>query len=111
LSDQAWRCLLGYAWPGNVRQLLNTLRQAVALAEGGVIELADLPEELLDRAVPARPKVLEQQVEDAEARHLLEVLKRERWNMSLAAEAAGISRSTLYRKMKRYGIVQPNQLG
>ncbi|SMF66948.1 MULTISPECIES: sigma-54-dependent Fis family transcriptional regulator [unclassified Pseudomonas] len=111
LSDEARRCLLGYAWPGNVRQLLNTLRQAVALAEGGVIELADLPEELLNRAVPARPKVLEQQVEDAEARHLLEVLKRERWNMSLAAEAAGISRSTLYRKMKRYGIVQPNQLG
>ncbi|MNJ81869.1 Acetoin catabolism regulatory protein [compost metagenome] len=66
---------------------------------------------MADPAAPARPKVLEQQVEAAEARHLLEVLKRERWNMSAAAEAAGVSRSTLYRKMKRYGIVQPNQLG
>jgi transcriptional regulator of acetoin/glycerol metabolism len=111
LSDEAWRCLLGHAWPGNVRQLLNALRQAVALAEGGLIEVADLPEVVADPAAPARPKVLEQQVEAAEARHLLEVLKRERWNMSAAAEAAGVSRSTLYRKMKRYGIVQPNQLG
>ena len=75
------------------------------------MELAEWPEGLLNRAGPTRPKVLEQQVEEAEARHLLEVLKRERWNMSLAAEAAVISRSTLYRKRKRYGIVQPNQLG
>jgi len=111
LSDEARRCLLGHAWPGNVRQLLNALRQAVALAEGGLIELADLPEELLDCAAPARPMALEQQVEDAEMRHLLEALKRARWNMSAAAEAAGVSRSTLYRKMKRYGIVQPNLLG
>jgi len=111
LSDEARRCLLGHAWPGNVRQLLNALRQAVALAEGGLIELADLPEELLACAAPARPMALEQQVEDAEMRHLLEALKRARWNMSAAAEAAGVSRSTLYRKMKRYGIVQPNLLG
>ena len=54
---------------------------------------------------------LEQQVKDAEMRHLLEALKRARWNMSAAADAAGVSRSTLYRKMKRYGIVQPNLLG
>jgi len=111
LSAEAHRCLLGHAWPGNVRQLLNALRQAVALAEGGVIELADLPRELLDSAAPAQPAALEQQVEDLQMRHLLEVLKRERWNMSAAAQALGISRSTLYRKMKRYGIVQPNLLG
>jgi len=111
LSDEARRCLLGHAWPGNVRQLLNALRQAVALAESAVIELTDLPEALLDQAVPARPVRLEQQIEAVEGRHLLECLKRERWNMSAAAQAAGVSRSTLYRKMKRYGIVPPNQLG
>ncbi|HEK1689231.1 TPA: sigma-54-dependent Fis family transcriptional regulator [Pseudomonas putida] len=111
LSAEAHRCLLEHAWPGNVRQLLNALRQAVALAEGSVIELADLPQELLDSTAPVQPAALEQQVEDLQARHLLEVLKRERWNMSAAAQALGISRSTLYRKMKRYGIVQPNLLG
>ncbi|MFR0713743.1 sigma-54-dependent Fis family transcriptional regulator [Enterobacterales bacterium BD_CKDN230030183-1A_HGKHYDSX7] len=111
LSGEARHCLLGHPWPGNVRQLLNTLRYAVALAEGGVIELADLPEELLDQAGPTTHSALDAQVEDTEARHLLEVLKRERWNMSAAAQAAGISRSTLYRKMKRYGIVQPNLVG
>ena len=111
LSDEARDCLLRYSWPGNVRELLNALRQAVALAEGGVIERADLPEALLEQATVARPMALEQQVEDVEAGHLLQVLKRERWNMSAAAQAAGISRSTLYRKMKRYGILQPNQVG
>ncbi|WP_060507091.1 sigma-54-dependent Fis family transcriptional regulator [Pseudomonas sp. NBRC 111124] len=111
LSDEARDCLLSQAWPGNVRQLLNALRQAVALAEGDVIELADLPEDLLEPVSAARATALEQQVEDLEARHLLAVLRRERWHMSAAAQAAGISRSTLYRKMKRYGIVQPNQQG
>nr|WP_314873019.1 sigma-54-dependent Fis family transcriptional regulator [uncultured Pseudomonas sp.] len=113
LDAEARRCLLGHAWPGNVRQLLNTLRYAVALAEDGVITLGCLPEELLARApqvvVLAQPLRLEEQVEDAEARHLLDVLRRERWNISAAAESAGISRSTLYRKMKRHGIVPPNQ--
>ncbi|QXH44814.1 sigma-54-dependent Fis family transcriptional regulator [Pseudomonas xanthosomatis] len=107
LDDQARRCLLSHPWPGNIRQLLNVLRYAVALAEGGVIGLDCLPEEML--ASPAPPPLLERQVEAAEARHLLELLQRQRWNMSAAAEVAGISRSTLYRKMKLYGIVQPNQ--
>ncbi|MGG5289223.1 sigma-54-dependent Fis family transcriptional regulator [Pseudomonas shirazensis] len=113
LDAEARRCLLGHPWPGNVRQLLNTLRYAVALAEDGVISLGCLPEELLASAprvaVHAQPLRLEAQVEDAEARHLLDVLRREHWNISAAAESAGISRSTLYRKMKRHGIVPPNQ--
>lgn len=111
LSSEARDCLLGYSWPGNVRQLLNALRQAVALAEGDEIGVADLPEELLQPAPAARTQALEQQVEHTEAQHLLAVLQRQRWNMSAAADAAGISRLTLYRKMKRYGIVQPNLLG
>lgn len=112
LSDEARQCLEGYAWPGNVRQLLNTLRYALALAEDGLIECDCLPEELFTRPVarvaPALPLRLGDQVEDAEARHLLGVLRNQRWNISSAAEAAGISRSTLYRKMKRYGIIPPN---
>lgn len=113
LDAEAHRCLLGHPWPGNVRQLLNALRYAAALAENGVISLNCLPEELLASAprtpVLAQPLRLEAQVEDAEARHLLDVLRRERWNISAAADAAGISRSTLYRKMKRHAIVPPNQ--
>nr|WP_314482231.1 sigma-54-dependent Fis family transcriptional regulator [uncultured Pseudomonas sp.] len=116
LSEGARASLLAYPWPGNIRQLLNALRQGAALAEGGRIELADLPAELQGagaKAPRADPDTayLEQTVEVAEADHLLAVLRRTHWNMSAAAQAAGISRSTLYRKMKRHGIVQPNRQG
>ncbi|CAM4064975.1 Acetoin catabolism regulatory protein [Pseudomonas reidholzensis] len=114
LDDQARALLEASPWPGNVRQLLNTLRYAVALAEDGVIDVDCLPEELFARPAPTamanQPLRLEDQVEDAEARHLLTLLRRQHWNISAAAEAAGISRSTLYRKMKRHRIMPPNQL-
>ncbi|WDY55587.1 sigma-54-dependent Fis family transcriptional regulator [Pseudomonas sp. PSKL.D1] len=108
LSAEARQCLMAHEWPGNVRQLLNALRQAVALAEGGVIEKEDLPQELKAVPVATPPVLLGQQCADSEAQHLVALLTRERWNMSAAAEAAGVSRSTLYRKMKRLGVVQPN---
>ncbi|MBA5708532.1 sigma-54-dependent Fis family transcriptional regulator [Pseudomonas fulva] len=116
LSAPAHAALLAYSWPGNIRQLLNALRQGAALAEGGCIELADLPAELQlgqvepSRTICATPQ-LGQQVEEAEADHLLALLRRTQWNMSAAAQAAGISRSTLYRKIRRHGIVQPNRQG
>lgn len=112
LAEPVRHCLSEYGWPGNVRQLLNTLRYAAALAENGIIDMACLPEELLSPAASpaaqARPVRLGEQLGDAEAQHLLAVLRRERWNISAAAQAAGVSRSTLYRKMKRHGIEQPN---
>ncbi|MDR6711019.1 transcriptional regulator of acetoin/glycerol metabolism [Pseudomonas hunanensis] len=111
LSEGARRCLEQHPWPGNVRQLLSSLRYAVALAEDGLIDSDCLPEELVasqGKRLLGQPLRLDDQVDDAEARHLLSVLRREHWNISAAAESAGISRSTLYRKMKRHGIVQPN---
>ncbi|HKS14186.1 MAG TPA: sigma 54-interacting transcriptional regulator, partial [Pseudomonas sp.] len=117
LSPQAHRCLLAQRWPGNVRQLINCLRYAAALAEDGLVELDCLPVELVTPVETAAPVVevtserLEQQLDDAEARHLVKILREQRWNISAAAEAVGISRSTLYRKMKRHGIVSPNLAG
>lgn len=117
LSPEAHRCLLDQRWPGNVRQLINCLRYAAALAEEGCVEIDCLPAELMAVAETAAPVVqvpgerLEQQLDDAEARHLLKVLRDQRWNITAAAEASGISRSTLYRKMKRHGIVAPNLAG
>ncbi|MDE1167805.1 MAG: sigma-54-dependent Fis family transcriptional regulator [Pseudomonas sp.] len=105
-----------YPWPGNVRQLLNTLRYAVALAENGCIGLDCLPQELHAMAAPtwAPPtalKALSQQRDDDEAGHLYSALRQHRWNISAAAHSMGISRSTLYRKMKRHAIVPPNAQG
>ena len=117
LETDARRCLLDYHWPGNIRQLLNSLRYAVALAEDGVIDLDCLPSEVL---APQRPSLpantkplagnLGEQLGDEESRRLLTTLRQRRWNVSAAAADLGISRSTLYRKMKKHGVVAPNDL-
>ncbi|MBA1202723.1 sigma-54-dependent Fis family transcriptional regulator [Pseudomonas capeferrum] len=118
LSTEARAYLIGHPWPGNLRQLINSLRYASALAEGGVIDTSCLPQELLaveplpkQETLPAIHRPLERHLDDSEARQLLLLLRQERWNISATAHAAGISRSTLYRKMKRHGIVPPNQAG
>ncbi|WP_454255516.1 sigma-54-dependent Fis family transcriptional regulator [Pseudomonas sp. Marseille-Q8238] len=116
LDNHARQRLHAYSWPGNIRQLLNCLRYAVALAEDGRIDIDCLPAELQSMSQPALVAEenvsgsLAEQLGDAEARHLYATLREHRWNISGAAEAFGISRSTLYRKMKKHGIVQPNEL-
>jgi transcriptional regulator of acetoin/glycerol metabolism len=115
LNADARQCLIDYPWPGNIRQLLNSLRYAVALAEDGVIDLDCLPGELLAPQALTLPgsaqpltSNLGEQLGSEEARHLLGTLRRQRWNISAAATELGVSRSTLYRKMKKHGVIAPN---
>jgi sigma-54 dependent transcriptional regulator, acetoin dehydrogenase operon transcriptional activator AcoR len=102
--------LLAYAWPGNIRELRNTIRTALALCTDRVIRLGDLPDEVrLCRAdSPGRGGGRHGSdaglLASAERRALLEVMQAEGWNMSRVAAALGISRNTLYRKIKRHGI-------
>ncbi len=116
LDEEARARLLGYGWPGNIRQLLNCLRYAVALAEDGVIDRECLPAELQGAGVavsaPVAPSSnsLAEQLGGDEVRHLYATLRQHQWNITAAAESFGISRSTLYRKMKKHGIVQPNEV-
>ncbi|WP_339515782.1 sigma-54-dependent Fis family transcriptional regulator [Pseudomonas sp. RL_15y_Pfl2_60] len=116
LNSQVRERLQSYAWPGNIRQLLNALRYATALAEHGSIDIDCLPDELRQvtpdapsQLLPSSPSLTEH-VDNAEARHLYEALRQHRWNVSATADAFGVARSTLYRKMKKHGIVQPNEL-
>lgn len=115
LSEAARQCLLVHPWPGNIRQLSSCLRYAAALAEDGFIDVDCLPAELqqVSRNVAPAPlpaNQLASRVENDEARHLHTALREHRWNISAVADAFGVARSTLYRKMKKYGIVQPNEL-
>lgn len=106
-TAQARQCLLEAPWPGNIRQLINALRYAVALAEDGYVDVDCLPAELLQGdayARPASPSV----GSEPPASNLLEILRRHRWNISAAAAELGVARSTLYRQMKKQHLVQPN---
>ncbi|EJM85728.1 transcriptional activator of acetoin/glycerol metabolism [Pseudomonas sp. GM74] len=109
IDGPAREALLGFAWPGNVRQLRNVLRTLAALCEGGRIGLEDLPA-MIRSARPAVAQVIEEPsehpLEDAERLALLSALEQTRWHMTHTAEQLGVSRNTLYRKLRKHGIAR-----
>jgi transcriptional regulator of acetoin/glycerol metabolism len=107
IDGPAREALLGFAWPGNVRQLRNVLRTLAALCDGGRIGLEDLPA-MIRQARPAVAVAVEEPSEhpldDAERLALLNALEHTRWHMTHTAEQLGVSRNTLYRKLRKHGI-------
>ena len=106
LDDDARHALIVYTWPGNIRQLINTLERAKILADDGHITISDLPEELRDPAKQktATPLPSVGSLITLERQHIAEVLQRENGNKSKAAKALGIERRKLYRMMEKHGI-------
>jgi transcriptional regulator of acetoin/glycerol metabolism len=111
IDDEAMQHLLDYPWPGNIRQLRNTLRTAAALCSGDVIHVGNLPHEVIAAGLPAAPHHSSGDVaaplQSAERVALLRELERLHWNISRAASALGVSRNTLYRKMRKHDIALP----
>lgn len=108
IAPAALQRLLAHRWPGNLRELRNVLDYAASLCGEGPIDLDDLPELQVAR-LPARVTAGEcGQDEGPEA--LLRALRAAQWNVSAVARAMGLSRMTLYRRMKRAGIVPPNRV-
>ncbi|MDF1503539.1 sigma-54 dependent transcriptional regulator [Roseisolibacter sp. H3M3-2] len=109
LAPDALEALRRYAWPGNVRELRNVLERAVLLGrEGGVIGRADLAFERGERtqspAAGAAGDWDDLTLEQVEARHIGRVLQLEQGHVERAAQRLGISRSSLYAKIKLYGL-------
>jgi DNA-binding NtrC family response regulator len=99
--------LLRYEWPGNVRELENAMERAVALARGTRVELEDLPEEV--RQVLPKPVLSEgtvQPLEAVEREYILAVLEHNGGNQTRTAEQLKIGSATLYRKLKKYGLIR-----
>ena len=117
-SDDALRCLEGYAWPGNVRELENVVERAVVLARGNTVEVGDLPDKITENAIVLeRPAPGEAAVGDGggegmlrirvgtplaevEQRMLEETLRMTRGNKTLTAKLLGIDPKTVFRKLK-----------
>jgi DNA-binding NtrC family response regulator len=100
-SDEALRSLVEHAWPGNVRELEHVVERAVLMSRTGRIEVEDLG---LRARGPAAPGFEELTLEDAEQHLIRKALDRFDGNVSRAAEALGISRSALYRRLQRYDL-------
>jgi transcriptional regulator of acetoin/glycerol metabolism len=101
--------LAAYDWPGNIRELRNTIRAALAICENNVVRAGDLPSGILQpesNSVGGRPTAADQDISlaGAEREALLRVIEKNDWVMSRVAIQLGISRNTLYRKIKRHGI-------
>ncbi len=104
LRGDAMSALLAYPWPGNIRELRNVLQCALATCEGNEITVHDLPEECLPHAVTrvAVPTAGPEADDD-----LRSLLRRQRWNVSAVARELGVSRPTVYRRMRLQGIEPP----
>jgi DNA-binding NtrC family response regulator len=108
-SERAQYYLIHYDYPGNVRELENAIERAVTLAEGAEITHFDLPPTMREASIPllregnAFPYSETMTIAQLEAEHIRRVLTHYSGNTTKAARSLGISRSTLWRKMKEYG--------
>ena len=107
-TDDAMATLQRYRWPGNVRELQNVIERAVLLGKEGVIGVDDLPSSLMAAGTvnvePIAGRTLKQALESPERQIIREVLESNNWNRNATADALGINRTTLYKKMKRLGL-------
>ena len=108
VSPETLHVLVNHDYPGNVRELEHIIEHAFILCPGGMIQRDHLPETL--RAVEAAP---EQKgtgdLRDLEARFLQETLRRHGWNRAAVAKELGIHKTTLWRKIKQFGLSLPDR--
>jgi len=120
LSDEALRTMMRHDWPGNVRELENSVERACAMSSGPILHLGDLPTQLQNQGLEARqsaaPRVDQAGEGDAPEVRTLADLEREailgairtlNGDKLQAAKLLGIGKTTLYRKLKEYGIGDP----
>ena len=100
-DESAIKALLAHLWPGNVRELDHAVERAVLMAQGETVRAADLG---LRAGRDGPPRIEEMSLEDVEALLVKKALARFNGNVSHAANALGLSRSALYRRLQRYGL-------
>ncbi|MDR3724141.1 MAG: sigma-54 dependent transcriptional regulator [Terracidiphilus sp.] len=121
LSDEVLRTMMHYDWPGNVRELENSVERACALSSGPILHLGDLPTQLQQQGLESRRVLVAGEVEDGEAPVAVKTLAELERDAILgairtlngdklqAAKMLGIGKTTLYRKLKEYGVEDPLQ--
>jgi len=105
-SEEVMQVFLDYDWPGNVRELQNVVEHAVILAKGDMIAEIDLPHNLKQTFTRAHADI--SSLKDTEKNLILKVLRETEGNKYQAAKRLGITRSTLYGKLRKHGIMLPS---
>ncbi|MGE0479345.1 MAG: sigma-54-dependent transcriptional regulator [Phycisphaerae bacterium] len=128
-SDEALQCMVRYSWPGNVRELENCVERAVVLTRNAQVQKDDLPPGMVRAADPRpehtgpgpaldparfaadapQPLTLAAALEEPEKQILRAALEANHWNRNLTADALQINRTTLYKKMRRFGLQPPRR--
>ncbi|SRR5579883_284056 len=107
LSQEALDEMMAYDWPGNIRELQNVLERSVILAEGPVIGSEHFPKDLTEPQISVSDILRDQPtLDELEKRYILETLHSMHGNKVLTCERLGISTTTLWRKLKEYGVAQ-----
>ena len=111
ITPEAYQVLSHYRWPGNVRELQNVVRRAIALSKGPLIELDDLPDDLVAAAGEGASsgtvgyfELRDQQLAEFEQQYLTDLLVRHHGDVRTAAIEAKLPRGTLYRLMKKHSL-------
>lgn len=112
VSEEVLQILIEHDWPGNVRELENVIERAVIINRGGVILPEDLPPYLYKRSFLSEDQeslihqahTAQLTLQEVEKAHIKNVLEETGWNIKRTARILGIDRSTLYAKIKRYGL-------
>jgi two-component system response regulator HydG len=120
LSDEALRTMMRHDWPGNIRELEHALERACALSSGPVLLLGDLPTQLQQQGLEARRSVISSEddgkddgapvvrtLAEMEREAILSAIRTLNGDKLQAARVLGIGKTTLYRKLKEYGIADP----
>lgn len=107
MTPEAMERLTSYDWPGNVRELRNVIDYAFVLCPGGGIGLEHLPPKIVsnnNQFIPSRTQTTDT---PNDRENLLKILRDNNWNQSEAARKLGVSRVTVWKRMKKYGLKRP----
>ena len=104
VTDRAMDVLLGYPWPGNIRELRNVVERSMIMASDGVLRAEDLPVELQHGAPASDDSTLPLSLRAIEKQHIARMLGHTGGNKTEAARLLGIGLTTLYRKIEEYGL-------
>jgi len=102
ISPEVMEILLAHSWPGNVRELENVIEHAIIIAKKDKTLPKDLPQYLLQKPLPTQQLV---SLQDYEKSLILKTLEETNWNKHQTSKRLKINRSTLYGKMRRYGLI------